>query len=732
MIVLNISTSKKELLDHLAKAVNEPDSEVYIKLDSLPVFLRTPISFTVFNYQISNYPKKIIWATKDPDILGFLQKCNVATLDLSGYQSISLINISKNKNIKSLDIPKPTPLPAKIIQEIQQDYQQKQVFDPIYNYPDYLQTKAEEISNKPILENNLANSSETNLIPANRDFQDVYYPTKNDLISGFKHSFVNKPTVAYNLSPERSLPLDNRISSDKLAFDELEIDKFSTDVLEPEGKLEIKKSEEFKRPSNRISLTAKDLLKEKRYSRSSLLDKIEENKQDQKSQDNHTNMLPEPETKTDFEEIYKQPLEIYYKKPSKGENLKTTNNNLDEWLKRIETTRRSLEKIRQQNSNRSNRSLQAADIAKAASGAKMGWQSLSFLSVFLTFIIVGFVSLFPTRVYTINVNPNSINQSTQITLPLNRFSSQEINLETTETQNLDTKAKKEVDRSIGQVEIVNSSGGAIAFDRSGIILTAQNGKTYRQVASPEDPATYRLPANGGSVTITIQATGDGDSFNLDAGEVLSLKNLRRESLGNKIQATVINQISNIVETEDKIVTERNYNSLKAISQDTFQEKIQESISAIDQNLYLTNPAWYRDFSSDYVFDKEVGQTSKELNLQAKAKTEIFYFPKIDLEKILRTQFNNIRTLQEVKLNSFEGSFNDINQQITLNLDFIYIEKTALNKDMISQTLSQKDLESAKKDIIETYPNIESINELKNGIDMPGVPSLMEIEIRENY
>lgn len=675
MIALNISTSKKEFLDNLAMVANE-EGKLYVRLESLPVFLGSPISFTVFNYQISNYPREIIWASNKKNILDFLENCNVSTLDLTQYEDTSLIKTNRLESARSLDFFK---------QPTQKDYKD-------YNYPDYLESRSDILDNqtKAYQQNFAYNPEQKNIIDlpdsVKYNLEDNYQPDKN------------KPLVIdgrYTPSDQTNEELTETPIQDLIPYNQ-------------------------EKATSEISFRAKDLLEEGGYHRSSLLDKLD----DQilaKPKNNKSGGSDSPQNNI---KAIIQPSQVV---------TTASNNGLARWLDKIENTEQSLKRIKQNYNNNYNKYNKNQNLQyNTLPNNKTDWRTMSVLSLLLTFIIVGFVSLFPTRVYTINVNPKNISQSSQISLPLTRFNSQEINLETTLSRDLDTKATQEVDRAIGQVEIVNSSGGAIAFDRGGIILTAENGRTYRQVPQPEDPGTYRLPAGGGSVTITIQATANGSEYNLDQGQILTLRNLKRESLGNRIQARVITKISNIIETENKIVTEQNYSSLKAATQDDFQEQIQETIANIDKELYITNPHWYRDFSTDYVFSDEVGETTDSLDLQARARTEMFYLSKINLEEVLRAEFSDIRTLKGVEIESFDGGFNNINQSIKLSLNFVYIQKTQLDRDSITRTLSQKDFDSAKADILKQYPNIESINELRNGLNMPGVPSILEIEIQENY
>ncbi len=84
MLEITGQTTKKDLLNSLAGLASIQGS-LLIHLHELPNFLATPIAFTIFNYQIGNYPRKIIWTSDKPVILEFLKDSQVDYLDPDTY-----------------------------------------------------------------------------------------------------------------------------------------------------------------------------------------------------------------------------------------------------------------------------------------------------------------------------------------------------------------------------------------------------------------------------------------------------------------------------------------------------------------------------------------------------------------------------------------------------------------------------------------------------------------------
>jgi hypothetical protein len=682
MITLNISTSKKELLDELARLADKGGSELYLKIESLPTFLTTPISFTVFNYQISNYPREIIWASEHAGILNFLENCNVRMPDLSQYNDNGLVKADKNKYPnKSLDIPARSVINPHLSlhQKSLSKQDSKHAFQGYSNYNDFDRRDFEKHfikkpqKNKPLVE----------------DTSHLYYQRQQN------EYFQKQKEITENGFEEQIQQENHSLKNPPILLDDNSF------------------------PTRRFSLSAENLLEGSNYQRSTLLEKDSIDKKINNIQNQTHGFMSGDDILNNYQQ------ESIFKNQEDNENL-------NNWLNRIESTKKALEKIQKNDySDKEEEYSTAKSLNPSILKNKINWASFSLTSLLLTLLIVGFISFFPTKVYTINVGAISKNQTADIKIPLTRFNTQELTLETTLERTLETNATQEVDRAIGQVRIVNSSGGAIAFDRTGIILTASNGKTYRQVAQDGDPGTYRLPGGGGSTTITIQATENGANSILEVGQTLSLSNLKRDSLGNRIQATVTQKVNNIIETGDKVVTESNYNSLKAQAQDEFVKQREAEIDKIDTDLHLVNYNWYKDFSTDHIFSDEVGATTDKITLEAKANTEILYLSKITLEEIIRNNFPEIKELQKVEIAFFEGSFNNINQDLILNLDFTYIEKNNIDQSLVSKTLSEKNFDLARQDLIQKYPHITEINETINGLQMPGVPTKLEIEIQED-
>jgi hypothetical protein len=68
MIKITKDTFQKLLLTELSGQSKKP-GDLYIFVESLPIFLSTSIAFKIFNYQLRNFPRNVVWTASDEKII---------------------------------------------------------------------------------------------------------------------------------------------------------------------------------------------------------------------------------------------------------------------------------------------------------------------------------------------------------------------------------------------------------------------------------------------------------------------------------------------------------------------------------------------------------------------------------------------------------------------------------------------------------------------------------------
>jgi hypothetical protein len=104
MIKITKDTFQKLLLTELSGESKKP-GDLYIFVESLPLFLSTSIAFKIFNYQLRNFPRRVIWASTEEKILHLMR---LGELPLKDNLSIEQIKAIEEESAKPKELPSPT------------------------------------------------------------------------------------------------------------------------------------------------------------------------------------------------------------------------------------------------------------------------------------------------------------------------------------------------------------------------------------------------------------------------------------------------------------------------------------------------------------------------------------------------------------------------------------------------------------------------------------------------
>lgn len=633
MLAITHTTSKKELLQNLASIATEK-TDLIINVQSLPTFLATPIAFTIFNYQISSYPRKIYWNSSIEDILDFLKICQV-------------------------DVYKPQP------QDVQSSV----------------------VTVDAILKNtNL--DTEINLKPTNNvEYTEVEF---------------------FDKKPESE-------------------DDFGVSF--------------FSGYKNKIS--AEDLLKKDRYSPSSLLDrqlpnldinsKLETNKNDLLLQsyqidENESNNSTQP--RLDFK-INTETLGEKRRLPEEKsyESSKTKYNyaepayeqNLDNWLEKIEATRAALTGLKQEESKQ----------VKKPNFFVKSFQFSAVLSL-LSLFVFGFYIVFPTNVYSVNVTSQKKNTQTTIDLPVSKFLTQSRNFNETGEAPGTGEEIINLSQARGKVLLENKSGGPISFNKNGIILVSSSGGEYRQLSVSTDPSTYVIPGRsnvvGGSVEISIQSVKTGGDFSLTKDSVLKVYNLNRDLLGGLFSGVVTEEIATAKPSGKKVIQSQELKKLQEENLTKLEKKSQEELKLIANETTFTDPKWYSLSNVIDVFTHAAGDVAETVGITTTARSKLYYLNKNLLEDELKNVNSDMNKLNKVASLIYTGDFTRIDSKIQISVDYEYGQKINLDENELADKLNNDNFDKTKSELQNSYPQITEIKKQEQGIRLPGVAARVNVNI----
>jgi hypothetical protein len=222
MFEVSLNTTKRELLDYL-QSVSEIDSELVLTLNSLPNFLNTQVAFTIFLYQISNYPRIIKWVTADNYIFEQLKHEGVELLQANnnqllnqGVQNFTESKTQTTKPFRSLEFSTKTISP-KLPITLQTSFDQSKENKTDQN--------SDSDSKKVIDQKNIINIVPSKQISMQKE-EEVPTQSQNDQVSEFIPSKYQTPT-APELS-RFSLNLKTMFNEAKYERSDL-LDDFQTD-----------------------------------------------------------------------------------------------------------------------------------------------------------------------------------------------------------------------------------------------------------------------------------------------------------------------------------------------------------------------------------------------------------------------------------------------------------------------------------------------------------------------
>lgn len=142
MIRITRDTFQKNLLAELSQ-VSGKKGELEIHVDSLPMFLSTSIAFKIFDYQLRNYPRNIVWKSENPEIKKLMNQAGI-------------LEHSKGEGLRNLAVPTPQK-PTKPL-TLEHTTQPKKT-EKVYNFTSVLETlepekeKSKEFSLQEVFDN---------------------------------------------------------------------------------------------------------------------------------------------------------------------------------------------------------------------------------------------------------------------------------------------------------------------------------------------------------------------------------------------------------------------------------------------------------------------------------------------------------------------------------------------------------------------------------------------------
>lgn len=684
MLQITNKTTKKELLQSLTQLANKK-GELIINIDSLPSFIATEVSFNVFNYQISNYPREIQWRSENPKIVMFLkdlqanlhEDCNkVETKQAEKNQSQTDTQIHEQIKINKPESLKSHPHPT------QQSFEKR--IAKGYGVTSYGVEPDRAYTEKKGTNNLVNNQNQSN---------QYTQPQTESIKQGLTNPKVSNKSAPFAPPvPEKVAPtLQNQ-------------KPFSEKFLDQET-----------------------------YQPSSLI----KNEQFKTAETPKPQPQPQPQPPQEVRQtVPQQSKNTFRNSASLLEGADMTEEELkdemDGWLDRIYSAKEGLSKIKDE---KKVKQVKKDKRGSFVSGDKTPLKNLYFVtaSLVVSFLIVGIFIFFPTNAYTVEINPSTIESSTIIKLDQKDFTEKKVELEakseiaTTGTKELETT------NASGTVSLINTSGGDINISNGRFYLYS-NGKKYTPLKNDNYSKTITIPArndlHGPEITVTVVASEAGTTYDLTKGATFTITNLYGLNVGRNLYGLAKEDILSADSSTKKYVTETDLDLLKTTNEGELAKQRVEEIGKIQDNETFTNQDWYVDTETRYKYTNKVGESVEKVGLETETTTQLYFLSKELLETEIINSNQEIYQIVEIRqIDITEGEFGE-KGTITLDVFYKYSKKTDFNENEIKELLKDGDYEEAKYQIQEQYPEVY-IEKKELGVKIPGIKPRADFNIVKN-
>lgn len=415
-----------------------------------------------------------------------------------------------------------------------------------------------------------------------------------------------------------------------------------------------------------------------------------------------------------------------------------TDQDLDQWLKKIHFTKSAIDNLHGQNQeNTDNTNISAELLRKQTTKTKKSLSKnfqLIVGAVLTTCIMILFLLIFPTTVYTVELNKILVEDSAELSFKTSDFNTKSVSLSTKSTMEATGTKEVETANAIGSAVLFNTSGNDLNLTNGGFYLVS-GGKKYKHEFDANQGKVITIPArndlNGPTVEIIIRAVEPGAGSNLSENTRFSIINLKEQNVGNALFGLSVTPIQNKELSGDKVATQSDFDLLKTTNEGKIAQNIGKEISNLQEEGVFTNADWYKQNSQELQYDSKIGEVKEKISLTTDSIFTIYTLPKELIEKNLKIKNSKIENLVEIVIKKQNGNFEEDKNIITLNLFYSYHEASQLDKIAISQTLKDKNnFNEVEQQLKSQYPEIKKIDKKDIGISLPMINPKIDINIVE--
>jgi hypothetical protein len=415
---------------------------------------------------------------------------------------------------------------------------------------------------------------------------------------------------------------------------------------------------------------------------------------------------------------------INYSKNSEKIDFKQ---DLDSWLKKIETTKDSLSKYKDEvigEKNIRNNSWFGFNLDQK-------WAFRGALSLCVMSLVAMFVLFFPTNTYKLDVAPSIKQNSYDLQFSDTAFTKNRFKIQTqddTETTGQNEIIQNEL-RAIGKVALINTSTTSISFKKDGVILISEdNGLEYRQKSIDADAAVFTvLPKNNQSnqpLEIDIQSIAAGTNFNLPINSNFRVYNIRGETFGGTVRAISTSKVESNPIPKDKTISQEDLSLLRSKAETSLNNQKLIKLEEVKSKGQLIDNNWVKILDTTYKYSGIPNDLAPKVSIEADSEIEIYSLSNDNFKNLVTSQLK-VNNVSDIKIVETKIE----NDKVFAKLFLSSKENPEILKKDIAGNLASLNPESTSQ-IQQKYPNIKRVSKDFSGIKLPLVTPRSKVEVNE--
>jgi hypothetical protein len=414
----------------------------------------------------------------------------------------------------------------------------------------------------------------------------------------------------------------------------------------------------------------------------------------------------------------------------KSETSHKSLQDLDSWLDRIEATKSALNSMKSE--------VFGAGIAQTSSQAKpFSFSSLrpkgfSFITTFflMALVIASIVIFFPTSAYTLEIRPVRKTASMNFLVPQDSFSQQKSSLASDSKVLASGISPTQSERATGNVDIVNKTSKPFNLSIGTKFINEDKTYIHSRNATLSDVITIPAQNEKTPVSITVQSTDIGQEYGTPAGTQFEIIDTDGTKPCNTCFAIATTALQGQTPGNQKVISDSDHLLLRSNIEGGLAQKRLDILKDLKQNKKaLTDSTWYRNNSSTYTFNKEIGEIANEVTLKADVETTTYYLPYPILENLLKRENKEINTIDQIDLIESTARFGDDSKQdVNIKISYRYSLSIDIDNEKAKSTLASDDFLASQIALKKQYSSLANITKYDTGIRVPGIKPVVNVKI----